>query len=81
MKMKIERGTTKFEIGNFMILMKYYFAKGKRRYFISGDTSQTDVMVYIQMKREKGTINTEIGNIMILMKYYIANRRRRHFIS
>merc|ERR1712242_222374 len=27
--MKIERETAKFEIGNFMILMKYYIAKNK----------------------------------------------------
>ena len=40
MKMKIERETIKYEIGNFMISMKYYIAKRRNRYFISWDTSK-----------------------------------------
>jgi len=39
MKMKIERETIKYEIGNFKISMKYYIAKRRRRYFITWDTS------------------------------------------
>ena len=35
---KIERETNKYEIGNYMISMKYYIAKRRRRYFISWDT-------------------------------------------
>jgi len=82
--MKIERETIKYEIGSFMISMKYYIAKRRRRYFISWDTSKAELMIYIflQMKkRERETIQSEIGNFPILMKYYVAKRRRRYIIS
>ena len=77
--MKIERDTIKYEIGNFMISMKYYIAKRRRRYFISWDTSKAEVMIYIQMKRERETIKTEIGNFMMSMKYCIAKQKKTIF--
>jgi len=46
-KMKIERDTIKFEIDNFTILMKYYIARKRRRYFIPWDTSKTAKTIYI----------------------------------
>ena len=45
--MEIERETIKYEIDNFKILMKYYIAKRRRRYFISWDTSTTAKKKYI----------------------------------
>ena len=84
MKLKIERETNKYEIGNSMISMKYYIAKKKRRYFISWDTSKTaKQFIYIYMKKtiERETTKYEIGNFMILMKYYFAKERRRYFLS
>jgi len=51
-RMKIERETIKYEIGNFMISMKYYIAKRRRRYFISWDTSKTEKMIYIYINED-----------------------------
>ena len=48
-KKKAERERIKSEIGNFMILMKYYIAKRRRRYFTSWDTSKTEKMMYIYL--------------------------------
>ena len=78
-KKKTERERIKSEIGNFMILMKYYIAKRRRRYFTSWDTSKAEVRIYIQMKRERETINTEIGNFMTSMKYYIFKKKKTIF--
>ena len=50
--MKIERETIKYEIGNFMILMKYYIAKERRRYFLSWDTSKTAKTIYIYINED-----------------------------
>ena len=51
--MKIERETIKYEIGSFMISMKYYIAKRRRRYFISWDTSKAELMIYIFLQMKK----------------------------
>ena len=50
MIIKIERDTIKFEIGNFIILMKYYIVTKRRRYFIWWDTfkkNKNDLYIHI----------------------------------
>ena len=84
MIMKIERETIKCEIGNFMILMKYYIAKERRRNFLSWDSFKTakTIYIYIKMEIERETHKYEIVNFVMSMKYYIVmGNKIQYFIS
>ena len=84
--MKIERETIKCEIGNFMILMKYYIAKERRRNFLSWDSFKTAKTRYIYIyknedwERDKQIWDYQFHDVNEIL-YRQGGKKIQYFIS